>query len=230
MRICVSSGSALGHRDIVAHSSSKALTKSISSPSHKRFTNTARWRTLPARCTLGRDTHALSEPAFASVLEVLAAHGVEVMVDQNGGYTPTPVISHAILTYNRGRSAGLACGIVITPSHNPPDDGGIKYNPPHGGPADTLVTKWIEDRANALMKVDLHGVAPLRHRGCVQTLCRKFPRKGPSAADSRISAGTPCQGTCGCQVSLRRANLGTPLCGAELTARRYCITFCMTFP
>jgi phosphoglucomutase len=110
---------------------------------------------------LGMDTHALSEPAFASVLEVLAANGVLVMVDQEGGYTPTPVISHAILTYNRGRSAGLADGIVITPSHNPPDDGGIKYNPPHGGPADTVVTKWIEDRANALIKVDLHGVARL---------------------------------------------------------------------
>jgi phosphoglucomutase len=110
---------------------------------------------------LGMDTHALSEPAFASVLEVLAANGVEVMVDQDGGYTPTPVISHAILTYNRGKIAGLADGIVITPSHNPPEDGGIKYNPPHGGPADTVVTKWIEDRANALMKVDLHGVARL---------------------------------------------------------------------
>ncbi len=108
---------------------------------------------------LGMDTHALSEPAFASVLEVLAAHGVEVMVDQDGGYTPTPVISHAILTYNRGRSTGLADGIVITPSHNPPEDGGIKYNPPHGGPAEAAVTKWIEDRANALMKGDLHGVA-----------------------------------------------------------------------
>ena len=110
---------------------------------------------------LGMDTHALSEPAFASVLEVLAANGVLVMVDRDGGYTPTPVISHAILTYNRGRSSGLADGIVITPSHNPPEDGGIKYNPPHGGPADTVVTKWIEDRANALMKVDLHGVARL---------------------------------------------------------------------
>lgn len=110
---------------------------------------------------LGMDTHALSEPAFASVLEVLAANGVLVMVDRDGGYTPTPVISHAILTYNRGKSSGLADGIVITPSHNPPEDGGIKYNPPHGGPADTVVTKWIEDRANALMKVDLHGVARL---------------------------------------------------------------------
>ncbi|TKB33862.1 MAG: alpha-D-glucose phosphate-specific phosphoglucomutase [Nitrospira sp.] len=110
---------------------------------------------------LGMDTHALSEPAFASVLEVLAANGIEVMVDQDCGYTPTPVISHAILTHNRGKSSGFADGIVITPSHNPPEDGGIKYNPPHGGPADTAVTKWIEDRANALMKVDLHGVARL---------------------------------------------------------------------
>ena len=110
---------------------------------------------------LGMDTHALSEPAFASVLEVLAATGIEVMVDQDSGYTPTPVISHAILRYNRGRSSGLADGIVITPSHNPPEDGGIKYNPPHGGPADTIVTKWIEDRANDLIKTDLHGVARL---------------------------------------------------------------------
>jgi len=106
---------------------------------------------------LGRDTHALSEPACASALEVLAANGVEVMIDQDGGYTPTPVISHAILTYNGGRTSGLADGIVITPSHNPPEDGGIKYNPPHGGPADTQVTKWIEDRANGLLAADLQG-------------------------------------------------------------------------
>ena len=110
---------------------------------------------------LGMDTHALSEPALATVLEVLAANAVEVRIDQDGGYTPTPVISHAILTYNRGRSSGLADGIVITPSHNPPEDGGIKYNPPHGGPADTEVTKWIEARANDLMKPDLHGIARL---------------------------------------------------------------------
>jgi phosphoglucomutase len=107
---------------------------------------------------LGKDTHALSEPACASALEVLAANGIEAMIDQDGGYTPTPVISHAILTYNRGRTSGLADGIVITPSHNPPEDGGIKYNPPHGGPADTQVTKWIEDRANALLAADLQGV------------------------------------------------------------------------
>jgi phosphoglucomutase len=107
---------------------------------------------------LGMDTHALSEPAFASVLEVLAANGVVVMIDQDLGYTPTPVISHAILTYNHGRSECLADGIVITPSHNPPEDGGIKYNPPHGGPADTQATNWIEERANAYLADDLREV------------------------------------------------------------------------
>ena len=107
---------------------------------------------------LGMDTHALSRPAFHTALEVLAANGVEVMIDRDSGYTPTPVISHAILTYNRGRSSGQSDGIVITPSHNPPEDGGIKYNPPQGGPADTQVTKWIEDRANALLEARLDGV------------------------------------------------------------------------
>ena len=107
---------------------------------------------------LGKDTHALSEPAFRSALEVLAGNGVRVSIDQEGGYTPTPVISHAILTYNRARSGGLADGIVITPSHNPPEDGGFKYNPPHGGPADTQVTKAIENRANALLAAQLTGV------------------------------------------------------------------------
>ena len=123
---------------------------------------------------LGMDTHALSEPAFASALEVLAANGVEVMIDHAAGYTPTPVISHAILTYNRNRKTGLADGIVITPSHNPPEDGGFKYNPPHGGPADTHVTKWIEEQANTLLADNLRGVcripyeqahaAPTTHR------------------------------------------------------------------
>jgi len=108
---------------------------------------------------LAKDTHALSEPAFASAMEVLSANGVEVMIDQDGGYTPTPVLSHAILGYNRDRKTGLADGIVITPSHNPPDDGGFKYNPPHGGPADTSTTGWIEDRANALMADGLREVA-----------------------------------------------------------------------
>ncbi|HEX2279659.1 MAG TPA: phosphoglucomutase (alpha-D-glucose-1,6-bisphosphate-dependent) [Candidatus Tectomicrobia bacterium] len=121
---------------------------------------------------LGMDTHALSEPAFASAIEVLAANGVEVMVDRDGGYTPTPVISHAILTYNRGRKSGFADGIVITPSHNPPEDGGFKYNPPHGGPADTDVTRWVEERANALLAANLHGVARVpfeRARGAATT-------------------------------------------------------------
>ena len=108
---------------------------------------------------LGMDTHALSEPAFATALEVLAANGVEVMIDSQGGYTPTPAISHAILTYNRGRTSGLADGIVITPSHNPPEDGGFKYNPPHGGPAETPVTTWIEQEANQLLVEDLRGVS-----------------------------------------------------------------------
>jgi len=108
---------------------------------------------------IGIDTHALSEPAFASALEVLAANGVEVMVDADDGYTPTPVISHAVLTYNRGRRRGLADGIVITPSHNPPRFGGFKYDPPHGGPADEHVTEWIERQSNALIADGLRGVA-----------------------------------------------------------------------
>jgi phosphoglucomutase len=108
---------------------------------------------------LGIDTHALSEPAKATALEVLAANGVRVMVDDREGYTPTPVISHAILAYNKGRKEGLADGIVITPSHNPPEDGGFKYNPPHGGPADTVVTKWIEEKANAFLADELRGVS-----------------------------------------------------------------------
>lgn len=110
---------------------------------------------------LGMDTHGLSQAAFVTALEVLAAHEVNVIIDQAGGYTPTPVISHAILSYNRLRTTGLADGVVITPSHNPPEDGGIKYNPPHGGPADTHVTKWIEARANALLATDLHEVRRL---------------------------------------------------------------------
>ena len=107
---------------------------------------------------LGKDTHALSEPAYASALEVLAANKVEVMVAANDEYTPTPAISHAILTYNRGRKSGLADGIVITPSHNPPEDGGFKYNPPTGGPAATERTNWIETRANEYLANRLRGV------------------------------------------------------------------------
>jgi phosphoglucomutase len=107
---------------------------------------------------LGIDTHALSAPAFASALEVLAANGTDVMIADNDEYTPTPAVSHAILTYNRGRTTGLADGIVITPSHNPPDNGGFKYNPPNGGPADLRVTSWIEATANEFLKSGLQGV------------------------------------------------------------------------
>jgi phosphoglucomutase len=107
---------------------------------------------------LGMDTHALSVPALASALEVLAANGVEVMIAQGDEYTPTPVVSHAILAYNRRRNNGLADGIVITPSHNPPRDGGFKYNPPNGGPAESDVTGWIQDRANQMLKTGLAEV------------------------------------------------------------------------
>ena len=109
---------------------------------------------------VGRDTHALSEPAWATALEVLAANGVTVLVDDRDGYTPTPAISHAILAVNGGRTtgSGLADGIVVTPSHNPPADGGFKYNPPHGGPADSDATKVIAERANAYIRAGLEGV------------------------------------------------------------------------
>jgi phosphoglucomutase len=107
---------------------------------------------------LGFDTHALSAPAFSTALEVLAANGVEVMIAAGDEYTPTPAISHAILTYNRGRTEGLADGIVITPSHNPPDSGGFKYNPPNGGPAGADITGWIEAHANELLQAELLGV------------------------------------------------------------------------
>jgi phosphoglucomutase len=107
---------------------------------------------------VGIDTHALSIPAYGTALEVLAANGVEAMIAEGNEYTPTPVISHAILSHNRGRKTGLADGIVITPSHNPPHDGGFKYNPPNGGPADNVVTDWIQAKANALLEARLKGV------------------------------------------------------------------------
>ena len=110
---------------------------------------------------MGMDSHALSAPAQSTALEVLAAHGIETFIAENNGFTPTPVISHAILTYNKGRlpaGSGLADGIVITPSHNPPEDGGFKYNPPNGGPADTNITGWVQNRANELLQAKLNGV------------------------------------------------------------------------
>jgi phosphoglucomutase len=112
---------------------------------------------------LAKDTHGLSEPAFVSAVDVLVANGVEVMVDHDLGYTPTPALSHAVITYNRWRSEKLADGIVITPSHNPPEDGGFKYNAPHGGPADDGATGWIEDRANAHLTNGLHDVRRWPH-------------------------------------------------------------------
>jgi phosphoglucomutase len=133
-----------------------------------------RQRNIDGPLFIGFDTHALSAPAFASALEVLAANGVEVMRSAGDEYTPTPAISHAILTYNRGREAGLADGIVITPSHNPPDSGGFKYNPPNGGPADSDVTLWIENRANDLLrsglgKVNRIGFAAARRAATTHT-------------------------------------------------------------
>jgi phosphoglucomutase len=107
---------------------------------------------------LGRDSHALSEPAMITALEVFAANDVTTLIDSRDGYTPTPAVSHAILTYNRERSTGLADGVVVTPSHNPPDDGGFKYNPPNGGPADTDATRWIQDRANEIVAGGLREV------------------------------------------------------------------------
>ena len=120
---------------------------------------------------IGKDTHALSEPALVSAIEVLAANGVETMIDDHDGYTPTPVISHAILGYNRKRTTGLADGIVITPSHNPPSDGGFKYNPPNGGPADTDATGWIEKTANDLIKAKLKGVKRMPYSQALKAAC-----------------------------------------------------------
>jgi phosphoglucomutase len=133
---------------------------------------------------IGIDTHALSIPALASALEVFAANGVTTMIDAHDGYTPTPVISHAILTTNRNRSGGLADGVVITPSHNPPEDGGFKYNPPNGGPADTDITGWIERRANALLEADLRGVRRMPFERARRSVCvHRYDYIGPYVAD-----------------------------------------------
>jgi phosphoglucomutase len=133
---------------------------------------------------VGIDTHALSEPALASALEVFAANEVDAMIDERGGYTPTPVVSHAILTYNRNRKSGLADGIVITPSHNPPEDGGFKYNPPNGGPADTDVTTWIERTANALLEKNLDGLRRISYdRACKSRRVHRHDYIGSYVAD-----------------------------------------------
>jgi phosphoglucomutase len=133
---------------------------------------------------MGKDTHALSEPALATALEVFAANEVAVMVQEDLGYTPTPVISHAILTYNRGREGGLADGVVITPSHNPPDDGGFKYNPPHGGPADTETTKAIEDRANEILRGGAKDVRRIPFQEALSAdTTREYDYVGPYVQD-----------------------------------------------
>jgi phosphoglucomutase len=152
---------------------------------------------------IGRDTHALSEPAWRTAIEVLVAHGVEVRVDAEDGFTPTPAVSHAILVANRGRTDGLADGIVVTPSHNPPDDGGFKYNPPNGGPADTDVTRWIQDEANRILSGPgsdgLDGVARVPFERAIAA-CRpaRFPRdlrRGPR--ERRRPRGRPGHRGCG---------------------------------
>ncbi len=133
---------------------------------------------------IGIDTHALSIPALATALEVLAANEIEVMIDAHGLYTPTPVISHAILTYNKNRTTGLADGIVITPSHNPPGDGGFKYNTPNGGPADTDVTGWIERTANALLEQHLEGVRRIPYERAIRSPhVHRYDYVGPYVAD-----------------------------------------------
>jgi phosphoglucomutase len=133
---------------------------------------------------IGIDTHALSEPAFASALEVFAANEVDVLIDDRDGYTPTPVLSHAILAYNRNRTSGLADGIVITPSHNPPKDGGFKYNPPNGGPADTDITAWVQRTANDFLAKNLDGVRRIPYGLARKAACvRRHDYVGPYVAD-----------------------------------------------
>jgi phosphoglucomutase len=133
---------------------------------------------------VGIDTHALAEPALASALEVFAANGVEVMIDEHDGYTPTPVISHAILTHNKGRERGLADGVVITPSHNPPEDGGFKYNPPNGGPADTDITAAIERAANGFLEDGLTGVRRIAYDRARKSACvHRYDYVTPYVAD-----------------------------------------------
>jgi phosphoglucomutase len=133
---------------------------------------------------IGIDTHALAEPALASALEVFAANGVEVMIDAQDGYTPTPVISHAILTYNKGRTGGLADGVVVTPSHNPPEDGGFKYNPPNGGPADTDITGAIERAANRYLETSLDGVKRIPYERALKASCvHRYDYITPYVAD-----------------------------------------------
>lgn len=134
---------------------------------------------------LGADTHALSEPARVTALEVFAANDVTVLIDGADGYTPTPAVSHAILTHNRGRTSGLADGVVVTPSHNPPADGGFKYNPPNGGPAGSDATSWIQDRANEIITAGLKDVRRI-----------PYTRALAAPAPDGTTSSTPTSATC----------------------------------
>jgi len=160
---------------------------------------------------LGMDTHALAEPAFASALEVLAAHQIDTLIDKDRLYTPTPAISHAILTYNRARSSGLADGIVITPSHNPPPDGGIKYNPPSGGPADTSATKWIENTANELMANGTESVSRIPFERALRAGCiRRHDYIGEYVSDLKNVVDMDAIGAGGARIGI------DPLGGASV--------------
>ena len=152
------SGSRSGPPAIAGRRSTARSTRRTSRPPPRPSAAIGRARASVGPLFIGKDPHALSEPAFETALRGLVAHGVDVRVDAADGYTPTPVISHAILVHNRGGRDRLADGIVVTPSHNPPEDGGFKYNPPNGGPADTDVTRQIQDEANRLLEAGLDGV------------------------------------------------------------------------
>ncbi|HSQ25777.1 MAG TPA: phosphoglucomutase (alpha-D-glucose-1,6-bisphosphate-dependent) [Anaerolineales bacterium] len=152
---------------------------------------------------LGMDTHALSEPALYTAIAVLAAHGVEIVIQQGFGYTPTPVISHAILSHNHKRTDGLADGIVITPSHNPPQDGGFKYNPPNGGPADTQVTRWIQDRANQILKNNLKEVKRIHLEKALQApTTRQYDYITPYVNDLKNVINLPAIAAAGLKIGV----------------------------
>ncbi len=152
---------------------------------------------------LGMDTHALSEPALYTAIEVLAANEVNIFIQQDFGYTPTPVISHAILAYNRNRTSDFADGIVITPSHNPPQDGGFKYNPPNGGPADTQVTRWIQDRANQILQSDLKEVKRIQLEKALQApTTRQYDYITPYVNDLKNVINLPAIASTGMKIGV----------------------------
>jgi len=170
---------------------------------------------------LGMDTHALSEPSLTTALEVLAANGAAVMIQKDRGYTPTPVISHAICSYNRGKGAGLADGIVITPSHNPPEDGGFKYNPPEGGPADVHITAWIEQRANDLLRMGRKDVRRIsRERATREGIIRECDYVEPYVKDLENIIALDVIGAAGIRIGVDPLG-GSTLAFWEPIAARY---------